>query len=231
MPCRIENPLAGIPKDVLFTQVDNFARDSNMSELAPLIRKGALVAQDPSAIEVMEELDETERQVLRNEVTHRWRQPVALYFTIILCSIGACVQGWDQTGSNGANLSFPQEFGIAAKKGEPNYQQDGFIVGIVNAAPYMAAAVCGCWLSDPLNNYFGRRGTILVSGIFCLVSVIGSGFTQNWVQLFLCRCLLGLGMGCKGSVIPIYAAENAPATIRGGLVMSWQMWTAFGIFL
>ena len=38
-------------------------------------------------------------------------------------------------------------------------------------------------------------------------------------------------MGAKASVIPIYAAENVPAAIRGGLVMSWQMWTAFGIFL
>jgi MFS family permease len=25
--------------------------------------------------------------------------------------------------------------------------------------------------------------------------------------------------------------ENAPTNIRGGLVMSWQLWTAFGIFL
>lgn len=38
-------------------------------------------------------------------------------------------------------------------------------------------------------------------------------------------------MGCKGATIPIFAAENAPAAIRGALVMSWQMWTAFGIFL
>lgn len=38
-------------------------------------------------------------------------------------------------------------------------------------------------------------------------------------------------MGLKGATVPIFAAENAPATIRGALVMSWQMWTAFGIFL
>ncbi len=38
-------------------------------------------------------------------------------------------------------------------------------------------------------------------------------------------------MGAKASTVPIYAAENCPAAIRGGLVMSWQMWTAFGIFL
>lgn len=38
-------------------------------------------------------------------------------------------------------------------------------------------------------------------------------------------------MGAKASTVPIFAAENCPAIIRGGLVMSWQLWTAFGIFL
>ncbi len=89
----------------------------------------------------------------------------------------------------------------------------------------------GCWTSDPLNYYFGRRGTIFVSAIFCLFSVIGSGLSQTWYQLFITRVLMGIGMGCKASTVPIYAAENCPALIRGGLVMSWQMWTAFGIFL
>lgn len=42
---------------------------------------------------------------------------------------------------------------------------------------------------------------------------------------------MGIGMGLKGATVPIFAAENAPARIRGALVMSWQMWTAFGIFL
>ena len=86
-------------------------------------------------------------------------------------------------------------------------------------------------MSDPLNNYFGRRGTIFVSAIFCLLSVIGSASSQSWPQLFVTRLLLGIGMGCKASTVPIYAAENCPAAIRGALVMSWQMWTAFGIFL
>ena len=46
-----------------------------------------------------------------------------------------------------------------------------------------------------------------------------------------CVLVLGLGMGAKGSTVPIFAAENSPASIRGALVMSWQLWTAFGIFL
>lgn len=38
-------------------------------------------------------------------------------------------------------------------------------------------------------------------------------------------------MGLKASTIPIFCAENTPASVRGGLVMCWQLWTAFGIFL
>lgn len=86
-------------------------------------------------------------------------------------------------------------------------------------------------MSDPLNNYFGRRGTIFFSAMFCFLPVIGSAVAQSWRQLFVTRILLGIGMGAKASTVPIFAAENCPAIIRGGLVMSWQMWTAFGIFL
>lgn len=40
--------------------------------------------------------------------------------------------------------------------------------------------------------------------------------------------LLGIGMGLKEVTVPVYSAENAPTIIRGALVMSWQLWTAFG---
>ena len=138
----------------------------------------------------------------------------------------ADTRGWDQTGSNSANLSFPEAFNINRKDGI-----DPWIVGFVNAAPYLAAALFGCWLSDPLNFHLGRRTTIFIAGVFCLFSVIGSGLSQTWVQLLVTRILMGIGMGTKASTVPIFAAENCPAVIRGGLVMSWQMWTAFGIFL
>ena len=54
-------------------------------------------------------------------------------------------------------------------------------------------------MSDPLNNYIGRRGTIFFSAVFCFFSVIGSAVTQNWWQLFITRILLGIGMGSKAS--------------------------------
>jgi MFS family permease len=221
--------LEGIPQDVLLRDVELFANERGLSEHVNLLQKGALVAQDPTNYEDIHgphALDSQEVDTLRNEVLHKWRQPMALYVTIFTCSIGAAVQGWDQTGSNGANLSFPAVFGIASSS-----TRDTLLVGLVNSAPYIGSAFVGCWVSDPLNFYFGRRGTIFIAAIFCFLPVIGSAFTQDWVQLFICRLLLGFGMGAKGSTVPIYAAENSPASIRGALVMSWQLWTAFGIFL
>lgn len=151
--------------------------------------------------------------------------------TVIISSIGAAVQGWDQTGSNGANLSFPVEFGISDDHSDPNWRMNGWKVGLVNASPYIASALLGCWLVDPVNNWVGRRGTIFISAIFCLLTPIGSAFTRSWKQLMAVRLLMGIGMGLKASTVPIFTAENSPSSVRGGLVMSWQMWTAFGIFL
>jgi MFS family permease len=72
---------------------------------------------------------------------------------------------------------------------------------------------------------------IFIGAIFSLLSPIGSAFCQTWGQLVTCRILLGAGMGLKEVTVPVFSAENSPTVIRGGLVMSWQLWTAFGIFL
>ncbi|KAI9890957.1 MAG: hypothetical protein M1814_003458 [Vezdaea aestivalis] len=233
---RIQNPLAGISREDLMQDVETFCQEQGMNDKLALIQRGALVAQNPKNFEHIPELSEGEKQALRDETLHKWRQPWRLYFTVILCSIGAAVQGWDQTGSNGANLGFPDEFGIPTdqKKGAPPIEHldyNNWIVGLVNSGPYIGSAFLGCWMNDPLNNWFGRRGVIFFSAVFCVIAPFGSAVCQNWEQLLATRLLLGIGMGSKASTVPIYAAENCPASIRGGLVMSWQMWTAFGIFL
>lgn len=236
---EIRNPLVGIPKDQLLANVDDFAQKYDLIDRIPLLRKGALVAQNPADFENLAELDDNDRQVLREEITRRWHHPWALYMTIVLNSIAAAIQGWDQEGSNGANLSWPIEFGIGDS---PPYcdpsngnafkcQQRTWLVGAVNACPYMAIAVFTAWISDPVNDWVGRRGTIFIGAVFSLLAPIGSALTQNWGQLVACRILLGIGMGLKEVTVPVFSAENAPTIVRGGLVMSWQLWTAFGIFL
>jgi len=95
--------------------------------------------------------------------------------------------------------------------------------------------MCSCsssWLSDPLNYLLGRRATIFIGAIFSLIApLLAATSSAHWGVFFGYRIILGLGMGLKEVTVPIYTAEIAPHYIRGSLVMSWQLFTAFGIFV
>ena len=95
-------------------------------------------------------------------IKDRWSQSRELYFTVVVCSLAAAVQcvlrnyrhshldthllisyrGWDQTGSNGANLSFPQALGIDNTPGSPNAQRNDWIVGLINSGYVLIRRSC-----------------------------------------------------------------------------------------
>lgn len=106
-----------------------------MAEHAALFGRAALVARQESRFEMLSELDEQERAALIYERDHKWHGPKMLWYSISLCAVGAATQGWDQTGSNGANLSFPEEFGIAGTG------RDEWIVGLINAIIFLTAGL------------------------------------------------------------------------------------------
>ncbi|KAF1941048.1 D-xylose-proton symporter [Clathrospora elynae] len=232
---EIHNPLVDISRAQLLANVHDFAKEHDLEDVEQLLIKGALVAQSPALFEELEQLDDADRLVLREEITNRFKLPRTLYLTVILNSVAAAIQGWDQTGSNGANLTFSQAMGIPDSGPECEQagtcERNSWIIGFVNSCPYIAIALFCAWLSDPMNELFGRRGTIFIAAIFSLFAPIGSGFTHKWGQLAACRILLGVGMGLKEVTVPVFSAEVVPASVRGGLVMSWQIWTAFGILL
>ncbi|KAL4926381.1 sugar porter family MFS transporter [Aspergillus undulatus] len=224
-----ENPLAGVPRNELFDDVDRFCQNHGLSEHKELFFKGALISQNPAMAETLPELTEDEKEALRRETTHRWSQPWMLFWMASMCSMAAAVQGMDETANNGAVAIYPKLLGIEADRFSPQMQDN--IKGLVVGAPYLACAIIGCWMTEPMNRYFARRGTIFISCVIAAVASIWEGVANSWVNLFLARFVLGLGIGAKSSTVPVYAAECAPATIRGALVMQWQVWTAFGIML
>ena len=95
--------MIGIPKDELFADVETFINETGLTEHTDLFKRGALIAQSPGAFETIEELSTEERDELRIEATKRWSHTRTLYLTIILNSIAAAIQGWDQTGELHAN--------------------------------------------------------------------------------------------------------------------------------
>nr|XP_018261237.1 uncharacterized protein I303_05673 [Kwoniella dejecticola CBS 10117]OBR83395.1 hypothetical protein I303_05673 [Kwoniella dejecticola CBS 10117] len=227
----LQNALHGIPKTQLLKESDEFCDNNGLSEFKGTFRKGALLAQKPKDWDLIDELNPDEKAAIKFEHEHKWRMSRDLLWVVGACAIGAAVQGWDQTGSNGANLSFPQEFGIARGLDEPGGAHDQWILGLVNAIPYLSAPIIGCYSSDPLNNLFGRRGAIFISAIILIATPIAMGFTHTWQELLIVRIFFGIGIGLKGSTIPIFSAEVAPTVIRGALVMFWQLWTTIGIFV
>jgi MFS family permease len=68
------------------------------------------------------------------------------------------------------------------------------------------------WISDPFNDWIGRRGTIFIAAIFSLIAPFGMALCQTWGQLVACRMLLGIGMGLKEVTVPVFSAENAPTS-------------------
>ena len=111
-----------------------------MGEHAALFGRAALVARDPLRFEMLTELSADEKAALIYERDHKWHGPKMLWYSIALCAVGAATQGWDQTGSNGANLSFPLEFGLENEKGQSS-PLDAWIIGIINAIIFLTAGL------------------------------------------------------------------------------------------
>ncbi|KAI9376102.1 hypothetical protein BJX61DRAFT_553123 [Aspergillus egyptiacus] len=215
------NPLAGLTREQLFNDIEDFAREKQLEEILPELKKGALISQNPKAFEQVADLTEADKELLRREKTHRWHQPWMMYFMTILCAGSAIVQGMDQTAVNGAQEFYLDEFGVT----------DEWLTGLINGAPYLCSCLIGCWTTAPLNRWFGRRGCIFISCFISFAATFWMCSAHTWWNLMLGRFLLGFAVGAKSTTTPVYGAECSPSNIRGALVMMWQMWTAFGIML
>jgi hypothetical protein len=141
-----------------------------MEDITLLLQKGALIAQKPSDFEMIPELSEEDKEIIRRETTREAAmlkylratrfltslqinglspetctsqssfaplQQQSSKFSNIKCKRSTYIasRGWDQTGSNGANLSFPDEFDISTTDPDPNKAANNqWIVGMINAA-------------------------------------------------------------------------------------------------
>ncbi|OXB38861.1 hypothetical protein LQV05_004016 [Cryptococcus neoformans] len=227
---KLANPLGDLTDQEVMDNAAAFAAANNLPVEA--FRKGGLVAKRPNAFEKMSILTADDKAKLRREITHPYSQTKTLYNLVIACSVAAAVQGMDESVISGAQLFYPEQFGIGSTNPDPRYANNHeWLEGLVNGAPYLCCAVLGCWLTAPLNKYFGRRGTIFITAFFSFITCIWSACMNNWWLLFIARFFLGLGIGPKSATVPVFAAECTPARIRGSLVMQWQVWTAFGIML
>ena len=70
-------------------------------------------------------------------------------------------------------------------------------------------------MSDPLQSkHLGRRGAIFVSACLCVMAAIGAACATEWWQELIWRLVLGIGLGAKASVTPVFGAEVSPSHLR-----------------
>ncbi|KAF1916315.1 galactose-proton symport, partial [Ampelomyces quisqualis] len=224
---NIDNPLRGID---LKPAVEHFAKTNNLEDLTDVLLRGAYVAEDPDNYTKVEGLTPKDLAALKREYEEKnpfrilAKLPKQLRTIIITCSMAAMTQGWDQVCISAANQYWPPDLGLNLDR-----QRDVWLFGFINACTFLFASLIGAWFSDPLNEYLsGRRPAIFVAGLFSFFPAIGSGACRNWQQLLICRILLGIGLGCKAAVVPVYAAETAPTNIRGGVLINWNLCVATG---
>lgn len=231
----IENPLQRIDEDDLDENTANFYTENNLGKVVDvetLIRGGRL-ARSEKIFKTRGGLSEVETVALEREgKTRFWEESKELRIILLTCTMGSITQGWVQGAIVGANQLWPAAFGLHI--GSISHTEvlsstaDIWKFGATNAITYFAASFAGALITDPLTEIFvGRRGALFVAAITTLTASIGSAFTHDWKALFACRFVLGIGMGAKSSVVPVYESEVSPARLRGKLHQWLPAWTMF----
>ncbi|RFU31981.1 hypothetical protein B7463_g4375, partial [Scytalidium lignicola] len=201
-------------------RASKLAEDCGLADKQEVLIRGAKLAHRPR--EFYTSATAPEKQALQDEVRQRFKQPLAVWWVSVVNAMAATVQGMDETVVSGAQLYFLKYFGL---------ENDVVMTGFVNASPYLMCATVGCWLAIPFNSWFGRRGTIFCFSIVSVAASFWEAAAHSW-QVFLGgRLLLGISIGANSATVAMYTAECSPVPIRGGLVMFWELFVAFGIML
>jgi SP family galactose:H+ symporter-like MFS transporter len=92
-------------------------------------------------------------------------------------------------------------------------------------------ALFGSLAGGDLADRLGRKRTVLVAGAMFTLGAIVQALAQGTVVLVAGRLIVGAGVGVAAVAAPLYAAELAPARLRGRFVSAYQLAITVGIFL
>lgn len=123
-----------------------------------------------------------------------FKDPRHFTWTIaVFASMGGLLFGLDQSSISGANLTLPDDLGLDTR-------QQSLVNGLMPAG-----AVVGALLLSPANEYFGRRGAILLSILFYTIGAALEAGAINYGMILSGRLVLGLGIGIETGRAPPFA--------------------------
>lgn len=120
------------------------------------------------------------------------------------------LSGLDQSLISGAIVFLPDALHLSDKN-----------ISLVSALMPLGA-VAGSILMTPLNEYCGRKLSIIISCVFYTIGAALCAAATNVEILYAGRFILGIGVGIEGGCVGIYVAESVPAEVRGSIVSLYQ---------
>src|SRR3954453_15922704 len=156
----------------------------------------------------------TQMAALRNLTHYRMGFRVA----VAAATIGV-IYGYDLGNISGALLFITKEFDLSTKQTE-------WVATIV-----VAGSIVGALAASRLANAIGRKPTMVLVAITYAIFAVLSGLAQSLVWLDVARFFLGVTIGLSVVTAPIFVAESAPAAVRGGLIVMYQVATVSGIVI
>jgi sugar porter (SP) family MFS transporter len=141
---------------------------------------------------------------------------LVLVLTVILLS--GALFGYDQGVVSGALTSIKAEFSLNA-----------LLVEVVTSWVTLGA-LFGALLGGELADRLGRQRAVLIAGVVFTLGSLVEALAPGTVVLVGGRLIVGFGVGIAAVAAPLYAAELAPAALRGRFISAYQLAVAGGIF-
>jgi len=113
---------------------------------------------------------------------------------------------------------------------ERSFDLSTFMVEVVTSWVTLGALV-GALLAGAVADRLGRKVTLLLAAGLFILGGLGEALAPGTGVLVVFRLVVGLGVGVASVAAPLYAAEMAPAGIRGRFISTYQFGITFGIFV
>ncbi|XVE49722.1 hypothetical protein DITRI_Ditri01bG0103900 [Diplodiscus trichospermus] len=170
----------------------------------------------------------------RARTKHEGSVTTFLMITCIVAAMGGLLFGYDVGISGGVTSMEPflKKFFpsvLEKQKNEAsNCKFDSQLLTLFISSLYLAAFVAS-FFASVVTRTSGRKASMFIGSIACLIGSIFNGIAKNVIYLIIGRLLLGVGVGFANQSVPVYLSEMAPARIRGALSIGFQMAVTIGI--
>ncbi len=142
-----------------------------------------------------------------------------VFLISLVAAMGGFLFGFDTAVISGAEQTIQKLWGLS-----------DFYHGLAVAIALYGTVIGALFGGIPCDR-LGRKWTLLLVGIFYLVSALGSALAPEVYSFMFFRFLGGLGVGASSIAAPLYISEIAPAKSRGKLVALFQFNIVFGILI